>query len=70
MKSTFKDERQMESSLFSITGMITWIFQDLSLASKVNPLACKTSAQFYSDFSDWFSASGRWMHWIHVLTVI
>ena len=26
MKSTFKDERQMESSLFSITGMITWIF--------------------------------------------
>ena len=26
MKSTFKDERQMESSLFPITGMITWIF--------------------------------------------
>ena len=32
MKSTFKDERQMESSLFLITGMITWIVQDLSLA--------------------------------------
>ena len=26
MKSTFKDERQMEFSLFPITGMITWIF--------------------------------------------
>ena len=26
MKSTFKDERQMEFSLFPITGMITWTF--------------------------------------------
>ena len=33
MKSTFKDERQMEFSLFPITGIITWIF------SKENPLA-------------------------------
>ena len=30
----------MESSLFPITGMITWIFRELSLASKENPLAC------------------------------
>ena len=40
MKSTFKDEREMESSLFPITDMITWIFWELSLASKDNPLAC------------------------------
>ena len=40
MKSTFKDERQTEFSLFQITGMITWIFWELSLASKRNPLAC------------------------------
>ena len=30
----------MESSLFPITDMITWIFWELSLASKENPLAC------------------------------
>ena len=30
----------MESSLFPFTGMITWIFRELSLASKENPLAC------------------------------
>ena len=38
MKSTFKDERQMEFSLFPITGMITGIFLELTLASKENPL--------------------------------
>ena len=30
----------MVSSLFPITDMITWIFWELSLASKDNPLAC------------------------------
>ena len=30
----------MESSLFPIEDMITWIFWELSLASKENPLAC------------------------------
>ena len=38
MKSTFKDERQMEFSLFPIIGMITGIFLELTLASKENPL--------------------------------
>ena len=40
LKSTFKDEREMESSLFPITDMITWIIWELLLASKENPLAC------------------------------
>ena len=40
VESTFKDERKMESSLFPITDMITWIFWELSLASKENSLAC------------------------------
>ena len=30
----------MKSSLFPVTDMITWIFWELSLASKENPLAC------------------------------
>ena len=30
LKSTFKDERQMESSLLPTTGMIMWIFRELS----------------------------------------
>ena len=30
----------MASSLFPITGVITWMFRELSLASKENPLAC------------------------------
>ena len=30
----------MESSLFLISDVITWIFWELSLASKENPLAC------------------------------
>ena len=38
MKSTFKDECQMEFSLFPITGMIMGIFLELTLASKENPL--------------------------------
>ena len=40
LKSAFNDEREMESSLFPITDMIPWIFWELSLASKENPLAC------------------------------
>ena len=40
MKIAFKDECEMESSLFPITDMITWIFWKLSLANKDNPLAC------------------------------
>ena len=40
LKSTFKDEREMESTLFPITDMITWIIWELLLASKENPLAC------------------------------
>ena len=43
MKSTFKDERQMEFSLFPIMGMITWIFWELSFVSKENLLTCPTS---------------------------
>ena len=40
LKSTFKDEREMESSLFPIKDMIKWIFRKLLLASNENPLAC------------------------------
>ena len=40
MKSTFKDVREMQSCLSLITGMITWIFWELSLAYRENPLAC------------------------------
>ena len=40
LKSAFKDEHQMDSSLFSITSMITWIFWELSLASNENLLDC------------------------------
>ena len=43
MKSTFKDERQMEFSLFPIMGMITWIFWELSFVSKENLLTCPTA---------------------------
>ena len=40
LKGTLKDEREMESSLFPITKMTTWILWELSLAGKENPLAC------------------------------
>ena len=40
LKSTFKDEREMESSVVSDYGHITCIFWELSSASKENPLVC------------------------------
>ena len=64
MKSTFKDEYQMESSLFPIMGMITWICH--WLAKWIRWLAdcsIKRSARLYSDFSDRFSAFRRWIPW-------
>ena len=45
MKSTFKDEYQMEFSLFPITGMITGIFLELTLASKENPWFSQLQSQ-------------------------
>ena len=53
----------MEFSLFPITGIITWIFWELSLANKENPLACPIAvsrgARKISDFFDRYSAFGR-----------
>ena len=67
MKSTFKDERQIESSLFPITAWSRGSFKTCNwLAKWIRWLAdcsVKRSAQLYFEFSDRFSASRRWIPW-------
>ena len=44
-RNTFKDKRQTEFPLFPITDMITWIFWQLTLAGKQDPLSCPSAGK-------------------------